>query len=181
MESSGYELRCFRDCYAPGAMCDQPLPLMNRVLYCKTGTFTTCLGEACAYDQAWHGVDEVTITSGKDGAEVGRWEVAAVCSSPVVKLGGDVLTSLDLWGLVDSIDAGNQGLMRYDSVKFPPKGCAFTHTHQGQLSGCCVRAPFAPTQRAPRTTFPLAKLGLSLATNRFLSKRPSRAVAVLCG
>jgi hypothetical protein len=75
-------------------------------------------------------VDEVTITAGKNGAEVWRWEVAAVSSSPFVKLGRDALTSLGLRGLVGSIDAGNQWLMRCDSVKFPPNGCAFTHTQQ---------------------------------------------------
>jgi hypothetical protein len=131
MESSGYELRFFRDRYAPGAVCDQPLPAMNRVLYCNTGSFTTCRGETRACDQAWHGADAVTITAGEDGAEVWRWELAPVSSSPFVKLGRDVQTSLDLRGSVDSIDAGNEWLMRCDSVKFPPNGCAFTHTHQG--------------------------------------------------
>ena len=131
MEASGYELRFFRDRYAPDAVCARPMPAMNRVLYCNSGSFTTCQGETRACDQAWHGGDAVTIRAGEEGAEVWRWELAATGSKPATELGPNVRSSLDLSGPVDTVDTAAKWLMRCDSVKFPPNGCAFTHTHQG--------------------------------------------------
>jgi hypothetical protein len=131
MEASGYELRFLRDRYARDAICAHPMPAMNRVLYCNTGSFSTCSGDVRAHDQAWHGANPVTITAGGEGAEIWRWELAPVGSTPITELGPDVRTSLDLREPVDSIDAACDWLMRCDSVKFPPNGCAFTHTHQG--------------------------------------------------
>ena len=131
MEASGYELRFLRDRYGPGAMCARPMLAINRVLYCNAGTFTTCSGETRGQDQAWHGTDIVTITAGKEGAEIWRWELAPVEAAPITELGAGVDTSLELRGPVDAIDAATKWLMRCDSVKFPPNGCAFTHTHQG--------------------------------------------------
>lgn len=131
MEASGYELRFLRDRYAPGACCAQPMPAMNRVLYCHAGDFTTCRGENRICDQAWHGTDAVTITAGPEGAEIWRWELVSAEDEAITELGAGVDTSLDLRGPVNTIDATAQWLMRCDSVKFPPSGCAFTHTHQG--------------------------------------------------
>jgi hypothetical protein len=131
MQDTGYELRFLRDTYAPGAACAQPLPAMNRVLYCNVGSFKTGGGDNREHDQAWHGANEVTVTAGLDGAEIWRWELAPSDSAPLLDLGRGVRTTLELRGPVDTIEAGNQWLMRCDSVKFPPGGCAFTHTHQG--------------------------------------------------
>jgi hypothetical protein len=131
MEASGYELRFLRDLYSPGAVCSSPMPAMNRVLYCNTGSFTTCKGEVRGSDQAWHGDDAVTISAGPEGAEIWRWELALIESSSVTDLGSGVSTTFDLRGEVDTLDAATSWLMRCDSVKFPPNGCAFTHTHQG--------------------------------------------------
>ena len=131
MEASGYELRFLRDHYAPGAVCARPMPATNRVLYCNAGSFTTCRGETRACDQAWHGAEAVTITAGLDGADIWRWELSPIDAAPVTELGPGVRSSLDLRGPVDTVDTATKWLMRCDSVKFPPHGSAFTHTHQG--------------------------------------------------
>lgn len=131
MAASDYELRYFRDTYAPGAVCDAPLPAMNRVLYCHAGSFTTSGGETKIADQAWHGAGEVTITAGPEGAEIWRWELAAADTPPHTDLGAGAKSENTLTGSMETIDAGVAWLMRCDSVKFPPSGCAFTHTHQG--------------------------------------------------
>ena len=131
MDANDYELRYFRDTYAPGAKGSAPMPAMNRILYCHAGAFTTCGDETRAVDQAWHGTDAVTITAGAEGAEVWRWELADKSFSPVTGLGKGIESQMMLCGSMDTIDAATQWLMRCDSVKFPPNGCAFTHTHQG--------------------------------------------------
>jgi hypothetical protein len=131
MDETGYELRFFRDRYAPGASCSKPIPALNRVLYCRAGSFRTSEGETRTCDQAWHGSQAVTITAGREGAEIWRWELAPVDARATAELGPNIESALALSGPVETVDAAGEWLMRCDSVKFPPNGCAFTHTHQG--------------------------------------------------
>ena len=106
------------------------MPALNRVLYCHAGEFTTG-GEVRTADQAWHGAESVTVTAGAEGAEIWRWELAEKGSPSSTDLGPGIDSQLMLTGSVDTIDPAANWLMRCDSVKFPPGGCAFTHTHQG--------------------------------------------------
>ncbi len=131
MDETGYELRFYRDHYAPGARCAQPMPALNRVLYCRAGSFRTTEGESRTCDQAWHGSQAVSVAAGPDGAEIWRWELVLADRAPVSDLGPNTKSTLELTGPVDTVDAAGEWLMRCDSVKFPPNGCAFTHTHQG--------------------------------------------------
>ena len=131
MEATGYELRFLRDHFSPGSACTRSLPAMNRILFCHSGSFETVDGEHIFFDQAWHGAGAVTIRAGEAGAEIWRWELAPSDSVAIVTLGAGIVSTLELYEPVDTIEAAAQWLMRCDSVKFPPNGCAFTHTHQG--------------------------------------------------
>jgi hypothetical protein len=131
MDATDYELRYFRDTYAPGAAGTAAMRAVNRVLYCHSGSFTTSGGDTRTADQAWHGTEAVTITAGAEGAEVWRWELAPKGASPGTELGEGIESLMVLSGSMDTIDPAASWLMRCDSVKFPPNGCAFTHTHQG--------------------------------------------------
>ena len=104
---------------------------MNRVLYCLTGNFETLNGERLAADQAWYGADAIVVRAGQSGAEIWRWELAPIDTAPALELGPGIESRLDLVEPVTTIENAHQWLMRCDSVKFPPKGCAFMHTHQG--------------------------------------------------
>jgi len=131
MEDTGYSLRYLKDTYGPGVAASLDMPSMNRVLYCRSGSFETVGGETFETDQAWHGSVAVSLKAGPEGAEVWRWELAPVGTDASTSLGAGVTSELLLERPVDTIDAGVKWLMRCDSVKFPPNGCAFTHTHQG--------------------------------------------------
>lgn len=131
MEDTGYELRFMKDVYAPNATCARPLRAMNRILYCHSGSFETLDGDRIGPDQAWYGAQAVIVRAGGDGAEIWRWELTTQDTASALELGAGIESRLDLVEPVTTIENAHRWLMRCDSVKFPPKGCAFTHTHQG--------------------------------------------------
>lgn len=181
MEDTDYELRYFRDIYAPGVAGSVAMPAVNRVLYCHSGGFTTCGGESRTADQAWHGTDAVTITAGAEGAEVWRWELVAKDAPSTTDLGEGAESRLVLSGAVDTIDAAARWLMRCDSVKFPPGGCAFTHTHQGPGIRVLREGEIRIDAEGPRITTRRAMPGSSPVPTQFSPRRRIRAVRVLCG
>src|SRR3546814_14484894 len=76
MSATGYLLRQMIDRLEPGAALEEPLPALNRVLYCHRGSFSTGDGASCTEDVAWYGSSEIMVEAGPEGAVVWRWELA---------------------------------------------------------------------------------------------------------
>jgi hypothetical protein len=136
MFETGYCLRLIKDVFAAGAATAAPLPALNRVLYCNAGGFSLASGETRGPDEAWHGAGAATVTAGPDGAEIWRWELAPLAAKPALKLGRGIRSSVSISEPVTTLDPAVPWLMRCDSVKFPPGGCAFLHSHQGPGIRC---------------------------------------------
>ena len=131
MEKNRYKLRFLRDIFAPNTVSQVAIPAMNRVLYCHAGSLETQKGHKIEMDQACHDNEALVLCAGPTGAEIWRWELSPRGNSALKDLGPGIQSTLDLEGSMDSIDPNDHWLVRCDSVKFPPNGCAFTHTHQG--------------------------------------------------
>ena len=136
MSATGYVLRQMVDRLEPGASLAEPLPALNRVLYCHRGSFETDEGARCAEDAAWYGAGSVRVTAGPDGAVVWRWELAPEDSEAVRAIGDGVTSTENLVAPLDGPDPAEEWIMRCDSVKFPIGGVALLHTHQGPGIRC---------------------------------------------
>jgi len=128
-------LRLYADQLEPGAISD-PLAQVNRAIYVSEGSIL-CRGCGVAgslsSNSAWQGCLGVTLTSGRKGVKLLRWELSR--SEPAL-LAGEGITSVLALAAEPHIEAGIKYLMRCDRVDFPPGGIAFTHTHQGSGIRC---------------------------------------------
>ena len=129
-------LRFLKDRFAPAMRAETPLPAMTRVIYCNTGSVTLSDGTRLRDDEAWHGCDEVVVTSGDEGAEIWRWELSRQDQPSVTDLGNGIACRLEVEEPIDSPDPKGKWLIRCDSVRFPADGQAFLHTHQGPGIRC---------------------------------------------
>ena len=113
-----------------------PLSKTNRAIYVCEGTAvvrSAGVVVALAENSVWHGSGDVTLTAGPSGARLLRWELST--KGPQMLRGADMTSEMTLEG-EPRIEAGVEYLMRCDRVDFPPKGVAFTHTHQGSGIRC---------------------------------------------
>src|SRR5437868_341971 len=96
-----------------------PLAAAPRVVYVVSGHLEID-GVAIADNQAWHAVGACVIQA-RAPSRVWRWELRAdgAANDPALKL-SRALTRPE-----------GGALMRCDRVDFPPRGVAYTHTHQG--------------------------------------------------
>src|SRR3546814_9911334 len=136
MSATGYLLRQMIDRLEPGAALEEPLPALNRVLYCHRGSFSTGDGASCTEDVAWYGSSEIMVEAGPEGAVVWRWELAPDDSEAVLASGAGVASTENLSAPLDYPDSGGEWIMRCDSVKFPIGGAALLHMHQGPGIRC---------------------------------------------
>jgi hypothetical protein len=128
-------LRLYTDRLSAGASSTELAPT-TRTLYVAEGTAVIrCAGQAAslAANCAWQGGAAISITAGPTGARLLRWELSP--REPQL-LGGAGLTSeLTLAGEPQT-KPGIEYVMRCDRVDFPPRGVAYTHTHQGSGIRC---------------------------------------------
>lgn len=138
MSRTGYKLRHIVDRLAPGAHYFEPLPALNRVLYCHEGAFVV-IGEddgTIGEDRAWFGTGAVSVRAGEDGAVIWRYELAENHVPAKLAAGTGVSSEMTLEAPLDGPDPGLDWILRCDAVKFPMGGQAFTHTHQGPGIRC---------------------------------------------
>jgi hypothetical protein len=138
MSRTGYKLRHIVDRLAPGAAYFEPMPALNRVLYCHEGSFTV-LGEeetTISEDRAWFGTGDVTVRAGAEGAVIWRYELARAHVPVKLAAGTGVSSEMTLEAALDDPDPGGDWLLRCDAVKFPLGGKAFAHIHQGPGIRC---------------------------------------------
>src|SRR3546814_18414578 len=96
MSATGYLLRQMIDRLEPGAALEEPLPALNRVLYCHRGSFSTGDGASCTEDVAWYGSSETMVVDGPEGAVVWRWVLAPDDSVAVLECRARVAPTANL-------------------------------------------------------------------------------------
>jgi quercetin dioxygenase-like cupin family protein len=110
-----------------------PLAAVNRVVYVVSGRVEID-GATIGENQAWHGAGACVIHA-RSAARLWRWELRADSAVPDA---GDTTPKLS-----QAIDLPPGGaLMRCDRVDFPPRGIAYTHTHQGPGIRVLLRGRF---------------------------------------
>jgi quercetin dioxygenase-like cupin family protein len=105
------------------------LPPASRVVYVVSGRVaigSATLGE----NEAWHG-DRACVLESRAASRVWRWELRRDAAGEAgVKLSYPI-----------DMPAGG-ALLRADRVDFPPRGIAYTHTHQGPGIRVLLRGRF---------------------------------------
>ncbi|MBT6313608.1 MAG: hypothetical protein HOJ21_10430 [Alphaproteobacteria bacterium] len=137
--SDAFELRMYRDIYAPGAALTLPLKAAHRVIYVFSGAITVLGDKALSADDGLYAKSAMPVLAGPAGAVVWRYEIAAQDAAESLADGAqsDLLLSGPLT-TIDVADAAEDWLLRLDSVAFPAGGCALRHTHRGPGIRCLV-------------------------------------------
>jgi hypothetical protein len=127
-------LSLFEDSISGGA--SLKLPALPRMIFVVHGVVSID-GKAFTDGEAWSGEGAVSLTPGKDGTTVWRFELAAAGAKPGVAGGAGVRSREKLAAELKTIPEGEL-LLRGDSVAFPPGGCAFLHKHWGPGLRCLI-------------------------------------------
>ncbi len=120
-----------------------------RIIYVVSGRVVADAGgtrATLADNGTWHGTTDVVV-HGESAARVWRWELRShdVAATPTgdERRGGDEPPVVTLLKLSRAITMPHDGaLMRADRVDFPPRGIAYTHTHQGPGIRVLLRGRF---------------------------------------
>jgi hypothetical protein len=126
-------LRLYEDVLANDAALR--LPALARMIFVVHGAVTVA-GHAFADGEAWHGEDAVSLSAGRHGATLWRWELAGDAGEGGGAAPG-AASRQKLAARLDTLPAGAL-LWRGDSVAFPPGGCAHLHRHQGPGIRCLI-------------------------------------------
>jgi hypothetical protein len=127
-------LSLFEDSISGGASLN--LPALPRMIFVVHGAVSID-GKTFADGEAWSGEGDVSLTPGKDGTTVWRYELSASGAKSGVASGTGVRSREKLAAELATIPQGEL-LLRGDSVAFPPGGCAFLHKHWGPGLRCLI-------------------------------------------
>jgi len=138
--SEAFELRMYRDIYAPSAALTLPLKAAHRVIYVFSGAVTVLGDKALSADEGIYAKSAMPVLAGPVGAVIWRYEIAAkdAAESLADAADSDLLLSGPLT-TIEHADAAEGWLFRFDSVAFPAGGCALRHTHRGPGIRCLVQ------------------------------------------
>ena len=128
-------LRLYEDSISGGAAAVS-LPALARMIFVVHGAVTID-GKALSDGEAWNGEGACSLTAGKDGVTIWRFELAASGSSSQ-PIKGVLRSQEKLAAALETIPQGELLLLRGDSVAFPPGGCAFLHKHWGPGIRCLL-------------------------------------------
>jgi hypothetical protein len=128
-------MRLYEDSLS-GGVTDVRLPALARMIFVVHGAVTID-GKSLSDGEAWHGEDAAALSSGKYGATVWRFELAAASRAGDPLNGPGARSQEKLSALLETIPQGEL-LLRGDSVAFPPGGCAFLHKHWGPGIRCLL-------------------------------------------
>ena len=131
-------LRLYTGTCAAGAVA-APLPPLPRTIYVISGSaIVRAAGQAASLDanSAWCGGVAPTVTAGKDGARLLRWEL--VRKQDAASHSGAVPDAVLTLEQEITFDPAAEYLMRCDRVGFPAGGEALTHVHQGPGIRCLL-------------------------------------------
>jgi hypothetical protein len=128
-------LRLYEDSIS-GGVAPVHLPALARMIFVVHGAVTIA-GKELHDGEAWHGEDAASLTAGKDGVTVWRFELMAAGKNGDPLSGPGVRSFEKLSAMLETIPQGEL-LLRGDSVAFPPGGCAFLHKHWGPGIRCLL-------------------------------------------
>ena len=128
-------LRLFEDTFSAEAVIDT-LPAMPRMVFVVHGG-AILAGRRFGDGEAWFGEGVLALAPGRAGVTCWRFELAPPAAPPGAALGRGAASREKLAVRLDALPAGDL-LMRGDSVAFPPRGCAYLHTHQGPGIRCLI-------------------------------------------
>jgi hypothetical protein len=126
-------LRLYEDSISGGMVAN--LPALARMIFVVHGAVTID-GKTLGDGEAWNGEGACSISAGKDGVTLWRFELAASGSS-AMPIKGALRSQEKLAAALETIPQGEL-LLRGDSVAFPPGGCAFLHKHWGPGIRCLL-------------------------------------------
>jgi hypothetical protein len=127
-------LRLYEDSISGGAA-PVSLPALARMIFVVHGT-AIIEGKTLSDGEAWHGEGACSLSPGRDGVALWRFELAASGSGSNT-LKGALRSQEKLAAALETIPQGEL-LLRGDSVAFPPGGCAFLHKHWGPGIRCLL-------------------------------------------
>ena len=123
------QLRLTEDILANGATA--LLPAVPRMIFVAHGSLS--IGDRVLKDdEAYSGEGAVTLTAGREGATLWRWDLLPTGGVTAVP---GLVTREKLSATLETLPKGEL-LLRGDSVAFPPGGCAYLHRHQGPGTRC---------------------------------------------
>ena len=127
-------LRLYEDSISGGGPAVQ-LPALARMIFVVHGAVSID-GKTLGDGEAWHGDGAASLTAGKDGVTLWRFELA-VANSSSAPIGGALRLFEKIAAALETIPQGEL-LLRGDSVGFPPGGCAHLHKHAGPGIRCLI-------------------------------------------
>ena len=172
-------LRLYED-FISGGGAAVSLPALARMIFVVHGAVTID-GKALSDGEAWHGEGACSLSAGKDGVTVWRFELAASGStSHPIK---DVLRSQEKLAAPLATIPQGELLLRGDSVAFPPGGCAFLHKHWGPGIRCLLDGGIRIDTHGRSTSYgpgtPWYETGSDPVFAQAAIDRPSRFIRVM--
>jgi hypothetical protein len=128
-------LRLYEDSIS-GGVAAVSLPARARMIFVVHGA-VTIEGKRLHDGEAWHGEGAASVSAGKDGVTLWRFELMAAADNGDPLSGPGVRSQEKLSAVLETIPQGEL-LLRGDSVAFPPGGCAFLHRHWGPGIRCLL-------------------------------------------
>jgi hypothetical protein len=125
-------LRLYEDVLSSAAKVS--LPALPRMIFVVHGAVAIA-DRALRSEEAWSGEGAVSLTAGREGASVWRWELAPGDTGAAAAT--SIASHEKLSARLDTVPQGAL-LLRGDSVAFPPGGCAYLHRHQGPGIRCLI-------------------------------------------
>jgi hypothetical protein len=172
-------LRLYEDCISGGAAA-LSLPALARMIFVVHGAVTID-GQALRDGEAWHGEGACSLTAGKDGVTLWRFELAA-SGSASHPIKGVLRSQEKLAAPLATIPQGEL-LLRGDSVAFPPGGCAFLHKHWGPGIRCLLDGGIRIDTHGRSTSYgpgtPWYETGSDPVFAQAAMDRPSRFIRVM--
>ena len=148
---SKYLFRLYSDTLAAKTAFEGDLAAANRIIYVQDGSVTLrCAGQvmALAPNSAWCARTPCQMLAGASGAQILRWELHGPDPAPTAE-------GLQSRSLIESeldLGASDGFLFRCDRVDFPPRGIAYTHTHQGPGIRCLLEGELTVETAGHSTT-----------------------------
>jgi hypothetical protein len=172
-------LRLYEDCISGGAAAVS-LPALARMIFVVHGEVMIG-GKALGDGEAWSGEGACSLTAGKSGVTLWRFELAA-SGSGSDPIQGALRSQEKLAAALETIPQGEL-LLRGDSVGFPPGGCAFLHKHWGPGIRCLLDGGIRIDTHGRSTSYGPGSAWYETGTDPVFAQaaadRPSRFIRVM--
>ncbi len=172
-------LRLYEDSISGGGSAVQ-LPALARMVFVVHGAVSID-GKALGDGAAWHGDGAASLTAGKDGVTLWRFELAAANSSSA-PIGGALRSFEKIAAALETIPQGEL-LLRGDSVGFPSGGCAHLHKHAGPGIRCLIEGGIRIDTHGRSTSYGPGSAWYETGSDAVFAQaamdRPSRFIRVM--